>query len=72
MRYRLTPQELADLREAALLPGPTIIAGEKCDLAMNATIDIWNRVAERVGCRVDTIGPAGEDVEWFEAEAVAQ
>lgn len=68
MKYRMTEEELGQLKTAAQTPGLILIGGVPCDFARDASMAVWSRIAARVGCKVDSIGPSGRDPMDFEGD----
>lgn len=69
MRYRMTDEEIAELKEACRPVPYMVFGGMEPRSPRDNAMDVWNKVSARVGCKCDTIAPAntGDDRD-FEAE----
>lgn len=69
-KYTLTEIEHAELVEACK-PVPYMIIGGVAPVSpAEKAMFVWKRVANRVGCDVNTIAPAGDDTREFLGEPV--
>lgn len=68
-KYRLTDEELNELMEASK-PVPYMVFGDiEPRSPREKAMDLWRKVAARVGCDLDSIGSAHtSDLHDFEAQ----
>jgi hypothetical protein len=67
--YRMTDEELEELKKASRPVPYLIMGGMPPPSPRENAMRVWRKIAQRVGCVVDTIAPRGGDPHDFSATA---